>query len=630
MTELAEERNSTGFDWEQSLRDALAARHNGAALLREIYWASKITFRSLLRSTIVTLLSVAAVVTPYWWIGRTPLAGRPGAPLLGIAGVAVLLAAILILVKPYRKSFRPTSRLLPYQIQLIGRMIAAGVKCTDRMRNGLAEEIVTNYIGSEWIGQTLHDIGISQEKTIRSIRRRLGHKDWQVRRDCLVALAASNYRSEEVLGDFAWLLNDQNENVRSAALTGLGVLGEPGEKTESLVRRGLTDPSKQVRIAAIEALSNIGFKTSDTLTILGQLAIDKDARVRDTSRQLLVNSSAHEKLVVTMLIKLLAQPGLGEANVRFVADVLETVGRTNAFVADSLTRVLRYSSAEHRRAVSRALEFIEIRDNDLLKALAERLRDEDEECRHVAAQTIITKAKTDDRFLPILATHLECGSPAESSIAGYVLVQTGVPYPRAIAVFKKWAASEDWEKRRDGLIALSILQPLDETVVSKVCLGLVDESEEVAETSLELLQQMPQSHVFIARALTRMLGDARVPVRRVAIETIGKVLKPRIRSMVTRICEAFNDPDESVRVSAIRTMAEAGVKSGKIKEALLLKMSDASDDVRREAVLALETLGLAGRPAPPKPPPPPPTQQVAQMPPIQLDASTKDFAFRVT
>lgn len=625
MAELREEEASKSAVWEESLREALATGHSGTALLREIYWASKITLWSLSRSVIVAALSAAIIFSPFWWLERTSLANKPGLPLLCVAAISACFAGLTIFVKPFKKALLPTSRLLPYQIQLIGKMIAAGVKCTDRMRNRLAEEIVTSYIGAPWIGQTLQDIGISEEKTIRSIRKRLGHKDWQVRHDCLVALAASKYRSDEVLADFAWLLNDHDENVRRAAVTGLGMLGGPEEKTEELVRKCLSDTSREVRFAAIATLSRTGFKTSETLGILGQLAIDKDAGVREASRQLLVNSGAHEKLVVTMLIKLLAQPGLGEANVRFVAEVLDTVGKSSGFVSDSLTRVLRHGSTEHRRAVSRALEFIEIRDIELVKALAERIRDDDEECRHVAAQTMIGKAKTDDRFMPILAAQLECGGVVESSLAGYILVQTGLPSPRAIAVFKKWAASEDFEKRRDGLIALSLLQPLDETVVSKVCLGLIDESEEVAGTSLQLLQQMPQSHVFIARALTRMLKDSRVQARRVAIETIGKVLKPRIRSLITHICEAFDDPDESVRVSAIRTIAEARVKSGKIKDALFLKMTDASDDVRHEAMEALESLGFTGSRTPVPQPFSIPSEYV---PASQAGSSSKDFDIR--
>lgn len=99
-----------------------------------------------------------------------------------------------------------------------------------------------------------------------------------------VIKAVAKYRFQSLADIFTGLLTGTNVNLRAAALTALGALGDPAFQNDMIT--ACTDPDWIIRLTAVKALKNI--RTPESMQALSDAAQDAEWWVRNTAAKILV------------------------------------------------------------------------------------------------------------------------------------------------------------------------------------------------------------------------------------------------------------------------------------------------------------------------------------------------------
>jgi HEAT repeat protein len=328
-------------------------------------------------------------------------------------------------------------------------------------------------------------------------------------------------------------------DVRTIALEYIPAMRDPG--AIPVLIRGLSDPWKEARLAAISGLGS--YADSEAEDALLVLAASKEEEVD----------------IRTAAISALTQA-------------------TGARVLHVLAAGSEDPSKEIRVA---AVEALSAMDSDSsIPILLAAFTEEDPDIKEAALQGLAWKGDT--RVFPVLQAALHDRNPRLRLIAVEALSSSQVPGLQLLAQLSEAAADEDAEVRAGSMRQLSYLA--DPGSLPVFLQGIRDADEAVRTAALRGLGTLAgeEKRPEILTALTGALQDDSSEVREQAVDWLGSLDDPRALQALRK---AAADPHGDVRAGAIRGLGWKLQPSD--VETLLGAMSDPEGEVRLAAAGAL-------------------------------------------
>ncbi|MDN5338915.1 MAG: hypothetical protein PWQ30_24 [Euryarchaeota archaeon] len=414
------------------------------------------------------------------------------------------------------------------------------------------------------------------------------------------AVAALQSMGKEAVGYLIETLSDPHYSVRIAAAEALGEIGDP-DGVEALVQ-ALGDAREDVRIAVISALGRIGDRravkplirlfrdryhgvrvaAADAVAEFGRGALkeleealnDPLPVVRVTAAKAIGLIGATESIAV-----LVTHLGDTAPDVRWsVARALSTFG---AMAVDPLFLVLRTGNKEVRLAAIDALW--EIPEKGAADVLRYALDDEDEEVRTRAAAAL-RKRQVIDVWRRTLGSQVEEEERAPKKTRK-VRVEDKTAFEQSgrqdIDTLIGALKDRDWNTQ---LGAATRLIMMGRPAVDGLIRALKDEDPDIQSAAASILGDMRETAVT---PLMEALSDSDRFVRLVAARNLGRIGNKR--AIEALIGSLHQEPDPEVRATVAEALGYMGSKEA--IEPLALALRDRDEDVK---IAAARSLGYIG------------------------------------
>lgn len=435
------------------------------------------------------------------------------------------------------------------------------------------------------------------------------------------------------------LLEDPDEGVQEQALLALGQMGSRGARQVDSILRKTSSGSKQVKLAALAALSRLGTYVS-TKASFAELYLD--------NQDLDIVVAA-----CTALGGMKATSTADAISKHLQRDDLEVVIAACSSLAamdrhaEAVARLLSHNQPRVRAAAVQALASMS-RRADFASVVAPLLGDEDCYVRIGAAETLCALGSEALPHLPVISTYLSdphCGKvaaaatavggigPAAASIipaleavlvnekedkSTFMLAAAGLTRKAPPELRKPSCAaslalahigsskscpkllerlnSKDPEIRAAAVTALGILSAESARYESNLVDMLKDNSPPVAAAACKALGQLARAtspNASTAAAVAELLADNQPSVRASAAESLGS-MGEEADAFLDELSRLFSDKSWLVQTAAIKTVAGCG-EMGQMYAAEVCRHSqDSNAHVRRTCCDALSRMGERG------------------------------------
>lgn len=201
-------------------------------------------------------------------------------------------------------------------------------------------------------------------------------------------------------------LNDDNAEVRAAAILSLGKLGKDSGAVEDALKKFDNDQDQSIRLNLGVARVFLGTKDESSIPLLAEAVASKNKTTAEVAVDLLgeIGPKAPEK-AVPALVAVLEQgeePGAGHA-----LRALRRIGDRSAPALPQIAALYDKADAKQRVDVLRALVGIDIPGNTALPILIKALEDSDSKVRKEALLGIMRFRDKSDLFLEPLTKSLK-------------------------------------------------------------------------------------------------------------------------------------------------------------------------------------------------------------------------------
>jgi len=295
-------------------------------------------------------------------------------------------------------------------------------------------------------------------------------------------------------------LNDESLEVRSAAVKNLGKMRDP-ESVDPLIER-LTENDPQMKKLAVDALRAIGDKRAAQPMI--EFLKDDDMLLRQKAAECIIETADPE--VVPDIISLMKD---GDVNIRRCAvEVLNNL--KDPRTSDALMKAIKDSDWWVRQIATDSLTAI--KGDRIVQAFIGMARDPDESMRRCAVE-FFNKVHDESTFEPLL----------------------------------ELLKDEDWWVREKTVTALGRLK--DKRAIAPLVEMIED--QEVKGAVPAALAEIGGKEVLAP--FKKFLFD---DTTRVRIETIKAFGKLKAMDAVSDLKECLTDPEEDVRVQAVKTLKQ--------------------------------------------------------------------------
>lgn len=238
-------------------------------------------------------------------------------------------------------------------------------------------------------------------------------------------------------------------------------------------------------------------------------------------------------------------------------------------VVRALMQRLKDEDAEVRQAAAHALGRIE--NPMAIPALVEALSDPDRDVQEAALDAL----SSFDRGIPAapIRRMLTADDPEMRQRAIHILAETGDR--ESAAAIARLVSDPDAEVRQQAIWGLYELG--DASSVPAIAAGLGDEDPEVRQMAIEAMCELGGD--IPAATLTRLLQDQVDDVRQMAIHYVAE---RRVVAAVPQVIRMLNDPAPDVREQAAEALAE--LRTAESRAALRQALTHQDAQVRRIAV----------------------------------------------
>jgi HEAT repeat protein len=415
------------------------------------------------------------------------------------------------------------------------------------------------------------------------------------------AVAALQGMGKEAVIYLIQALNDPQPAVRIAAAEALGQIGDV-DAVDPLIRT-TRDEREDVRIAAASALARIGNKKSiqplirlfadryhgvrvaaaDAVATFGRAALDPlEEALSDPVTVVRVTAARAVGLIglidtIPLLIDHLGDPA---AEVRWsVARALAGFGPP---VIDPLSLVMRRGSKDMRLAAIDALW--EIEDERVVDILRQALDDKDEEVREKAAAAL-KKRQVIDVWRSALGSQVQEEVRAPKKKKKPIRLEDKKAFersgPREVGKLISALKEKDWQMQLNVATRLIMM---GKPAVDGLIRALRNEDPEIQAAAAGILGEMRETAV---EPLMDALEDSDRFVRIVAAQNLGKIGNKRAIEALISVLHRETDPE--VRTAVVEGLGYMGSKQA--IEPLSLALRDRDERVQ---IAAARSLGYIG------------------------------------
>ncbi|KAM3470248.1 hypothetical protein MY5147_006515 [Beauveria neobassiana] len=352
-----------------------------------------------------------------------------------------------------------------------------------------------------------------------------------------------------IFGQVAGRLDDEDEDVRRAAVWALGGRSALPDEVLAAVAGRLGDKDSDVRRAAVEALGGRSTLPNELLAAMAGRLEDDDENVRSTAVRTLGR-----------------RPTLPDKMLAAVAGRLDD---------EDLTV---------RRAAVKALDGRSALPDEMLAAVAGRLGDKDSDVRRAAVEALGGRSTLPNELLAAMAGRLEDDDEDVRSTAGWVLGGRLALPDEVLSAVAGRLDDERWYVRRAAVEALGRRSALPDEVLAAVVGLLDDDNSAVRRAVVETLGGRSADKVLAAVAARH--NDEDSLVRRAVIQAIGgrSALPDKVLAAVVG---RLDDECWYVRSAAVETLGRNSTLPHKILAAVVERLDDIDEDVRSITVWVL-------------------------------------------
>jgi HEAT repeat protein len=337
-----------------------------------------------------------------------------------------------------------------------------------------------------------------------------------------------------------WLngLKKQDIEERRKATAALAQIGKPA--VPGLID-ALHDPDLQVRVAAGNALAQMGADARDAVPALMGAAATK------------------------------ATPALGRAlrdkDAQVRKDALAALCAMGPDAWPVLLEALHSAQVPDREKIPAALVQSGLGGEPTVRALSQAIGDKGIRVAAIGAIAALGWSARD--AVPALVKALAVNDPETQRAATFALARMG-PAPR-IAV-PDLAQLPDRERRLDAILGLAYVWPRDRRSTSGLCKALKDSDVAVRRAATEAVAGVEPAHAL--PALIAVLHDADTEVRLRAVRSLG-YYREWAKPATAPLCRVVQqDPDINVRRGAIWALIMIGPERKEIRPVLITAMRD--------------------------------------------------------
>ncbi|KAM0737944.1 hypothetical protein ACQRIT_007948 [Beauveria bassiana] len=472
------------------------------------------------------------------------------------------------------------------------------------------------------VGQALDFINTVEEEPLdllgpthqRLVAARLDDDDEDVRRAAVEALGRRSELPEAVLKAVAARLNDGDWYVRYAAVKALGGRSELPEAVLIAVAARLNDGKKKVRHTAAEALGGRSELPEAVLTAVAARLDDDDDGVRYAAVKALGGQSELPEAVLTAVaawlndddvdvrgaavIALSRRLELPEAVLKAVAarlndgkgyvrgTAVEALGRRSE-LPEAVLKAIAARLDDDDWYVRKAAVYALCRRLELpeavLTAVAARLDDDDEDVRDGAVAALGRRSELPEAVLKAVAARLNNG---EGYVWRAAVAALGGRWELPEAVLSAWLDDDDDDDVRGAAVeALGGRSELPEAVLKAVAARLNNGDRHILHVAAKALGRRLELPEAVLKAVAARLNDGDKTIRRAAVEILGE--QSELPEAILKAVVARLDDDEDVRRAAVKALGGRSELLEAVLKAVAVWLNDADWFVRRAAVKAL-------------------------------------------
>jgi HEAT repeat protein len=395
------------------------------------------------------------------------------------------------------------------------------------------------------------------------------------------------------------------------------------ERVQALVRK-LNAPDRKERLAAIEALSEMGAEAQEALSAIIPLLADKDAGVRHGAGYALLDicpSVEALRQVIPVMVQTLNDKTKDADTRALAAEEIGELPGLAAEAAEPLISATEDAEAVVRRAAVEALGNVKASPQRSIPALVSALGDKDDSVRADAAFALAQYGPAAKEASAALTRALEDSSEHVRSQAAYALREIGAaggaPTPDVLRMLTDRSA----DVRREALVILWNTGSASEEEVQAVMKALSDGDELVRWVAAETLGRLGPSAQGAVPALMALLNSSDRTLRWGAVEALGRIgpaaqeaipalldgfmtdtaergrvgralgmMGPAAKSAVPALIQALNGKEIGLRSMAAAALGEIGQYATDAQPELIKALKDPEASVRWQAAQALGRL----------------------------------------
>lgn len=376
----------------------------------------------------------------------------------------------------------------------------------------------------------VHSLGqlrsFSPKETMQALISALADQDLYVRSTTATVLGSIGPPAEDAIDELLAAWQDPVWLVRVTVLRALGKIGRgaAASKVLEVLKMGLREENPALRMAAIDALGDLGIDAENAVEDLLALTKDSDRYVGSAAM---------------FTLGRIAHAGVNEAKLALESQLQSPISATRSLAAN----VFWQRGVPVKNAVP-----------VLLKLLSDDLA----ETRHGAARSLGGLRPPTSDVIDSLRIALKRDSDGSvRSAAASSLANFGTAAKSAILEIRESLTDSDSEVRRFAAIGIGQLRATDAETLQLITGLLKDKSEPVRQQALWTFVTLGQTPADAVPAIITLLQAPATEIRRgaaVALRNAGRFAKPAVPNLILLL----KDSNEQVRLDVIGTFGSLG------------------------------------------------------------------------
>ncbi len=408
--------------------------------------------------------------------------------------------------------------------------------------------------------------------------------------------------------DLLQLLNDPSREVRIEAINYLETLNRPASESGPALTRMFGDPDLGVRVFAVRAAIKAGMPVENGVPVVAQALVPEYLDVCCLAAQVLGDIGPQAKDALPNLHACLKAPS---AWIRaYAARATLAIDPTDTAAVAVLQSVVEKEQGETREFAATAL-------GGIVNGLTERLAHADPEVRRTAILRLEELGKAAASATPALVGRLADKDPLVRAHAARAALRAGVPARQLVGSPSKLLLPERLDVLRVATLVLIEIGPESRAALPKLRELMNSPSVAVQLHASEAVLRIDVADHVALKKLRKALHHHDADVRYFAVNSLGiAVMDSDLAALALH--RAISDPDPKVATAAAlqlsrthdlprRRLPDDPIGSGSDSEPTyddvspwIEALSNASPSVRRSAAICLTIAGPTARAAIPE------------------------------